>query len=45
MCSLDKYGGRVLIEVSGTGFRRVVGSCNFVVVKRDCIWTEWFSDF
>jgi hypothetical protein len=35
----------VLIEVSGTGFRRVVGSCNVVVVKRGSIWTEGLSDF
>jgi hypothetical protein len=44
-CSLDKYGGIVLIEVSDTGFRRLVGSCNVVVVKRGSILTEGLSDF
>ena len=29
----------MLIDVSGTGFRRVVGSCNFEVVKRGSVWT------
>jgi hypothetical protein len=34
-----------MIEVSGTGFRRVVGSCNFVLVKRGSVWIEWLFDF